>query len=340
MYKNISYLNASNETIKMVEAFLKEWYNEETFVTVRTSGSTGIPSTIILEKEKMIVSAKKTLEFLNISTGSTALLCLSPETIAGKMMIVRSIVGTLKLYVGPLSSTPLKNCDVQIDFAAMVPLQLQSELENQPDKLKSIRNCIIGGGPISQKLELDLAKNKISVQHTFGMTETISHVAMRKAGYQGEKIFRAIPGIHFSVLDDKLIIHYPEIRLDQLQTNDVVHLISDTSFEWIGRSDFMINSGGVKMTPEEIETKLSAHIPFPFFIAGLPDEKLGQKIILIIEHEKSSKLSKSELQKHLTKYQVPKQVYYLDSFIRTISGKVNRIETLKLLEQHVASEIL
>lgn len=340
MFKNIVYKNASDDIKSDVETFLKEWYNKETYITVQTSGSTGIPTTIYLEKNKMIVSAEKTLSFLNIKPGSTALLCLSTHTIAGKMMIVRSIVGDLRLIVGPLSSLPLKDFDEQIDFVAMVPLQVQTELENEPEKLRTIRSCIIGGGPISQKLEASLDAKKISVYHTFGMTETISHVAMRKAGFNGEKIFRAIPGIRFSAPDDKLIIHYPEIGIDALQTNDIVRLISETSLEWIGRSDFMINTGGVKINPEEVETQLSAFLQVPFFISGIPDEKLGQKIILVIESENTSIPSKEELKEHLSIYAIPKQVYFLNSFIRTLSGKINRIETLKLIEQHAASEIL
>lgn len=340
MFKNIVYKNASDDSKYRVEAFLKEWYNKELFITVRTSGSTGTPTTMYLEKKKMIVSAEKTLKYLNISPGCTALLCLSTDTIAGKMMIIRSIVGALKLIVGPLNSSPLKNCDEKIDFIAMVPMQVQAELENEPEKLRAIQSCIIGGGPISQKLEGSLRVNKISVYHTYGMTETISHVAMRKAGFNGKKIFRAIPGILFSVQDDNLIIHYPEIGIDALQTNDIVRLISETSFEWIGRSDFIINTGGVKINPEEVETLLSSYFNFPFFISGIPDEKLGQKLILVVEAENSKIPSKAELKKHLSNYAIPKQVYFLNSFIRTHSGKINRIETLKLLKQNAASEIL
>jgi O-succinylbenzoic acid--CoA ligase len=323
-----------------VEAFLKEWFNNELFISVKTSGSTGTPTTIELEKKKMVVSAKKTLQFLNIKPGSTALLCLSSDTIAGKMMIVRAIIGDLKLIVGSINSNPLKGIDQKIDFAALVPLQVQSVLEDDSDKLKNIQSCIIGGGPISQKLETELLEKGISVYHTFGMTETISHVAMRKAGYHGEPFFRALPGVHFSDQDSKLVIHYPEIGLENLQTTDIVHLTSDTSFEWIGRADFIINTGGVKINPEEVESALSSIIDVPFFITGIPDEHYGQKIILVIEAEKCSIPSKAEMNNHLINFALPKQVYFLHSFVRTNSGKINRIETVKLLQNYVAAEIL
>lgn len=340
MGHSIAYFEASEEIISEVQSFLKEWYNDETFIEVKTSGSTGKPTIIQLEKAKMIVSARKTLDFLNIKKGDTALLCLSPSTIAGKMMLVRSIIGDLKLIVGPINSKPLETILDQIDFVAMVPLQLQKTVESNPEKIRSIKSVIIGGGPISSNVSLLLKKNDLNVYHTYGMTETISHVAMRKVGSEEEKAFNALPGINFKVRNNQLVIEYPEIGIIELCTTDQVKLLDEKSFEWIGRTDFIINSGGKKLNPEEIEENISALIGLPYFIFGLPDETFGQKVVLIIESPISLYLSKKSFYSSLQNHSVPKEIFYLPSFIRTESGKINRIETIKLLGEHVLKEIL
>lgn len=340
MYHAIQYIDASDETITEVRSFLEEWYNTDNFITVKTSGSTGKPTILRLEKSKMIISARKTLDFLKIETNSTTLLCLSVKTIAGKMIIVRSIIGELNLIVGPVNSNPLKNISAQIDFVAMVPLQLQQTLEDCPEKLGSIKSVIIGGGPVSTTVILLLKKFNLTVYHTYGMTETISHVAMRRIGSQEEKEFNALPGIRFSKEKNQLVIHYPEIGLEKLRTTDQVNLLNEHSFEWIGRADFIINSGGKKINPEEVENSISQLISSPFFIFGLPDEKLGEKMVLIVESPISKPITKDDFVPLLIKHQIPKEIFYLPSFVRTNSGKINRIETIKLLEEHGFKEIL
>lgn len=340
MYHSIEYFEASEEIISEVHTFLKEWSNEETFIEVKTSGSTGKPTTIQIEKAKMIISARKTLNFLNIEKGSTSLLCLSPNTIAGKMILVRSIIGDLKLIVGQVNSNPLENISRQIDFVAMVPLQLQQTLETDPEKIRSIKSVIIGGGPISQNVSSLLKKMDLSVYHTYGMTETISHVAMRKVGTDEEKEFRALPGINFKVKNDQLVIQYPEIGIVELCTTDQVRLLDENSFEWIGRTDFIINSGGKKLNPEEIEENISDLIGVPYFIYGLLDDKFGQKLVLLIESPISLNFSKDTFSPNLQNYSIPKEIFYLPAFIRTISGKINRIETMKLLDKYGLKEIL
>lgn len=340
MNHSIEYIEASEEITSEVHTFLNEWYNDETFIEVKTSGSTGKPTIIQLEKAKMIISARKTLNFLNIKKGSTSHLCLSPSTIAGKMMLVRSIIGDLNLIVGQVNSNPLENISKQIDFIAMVPLQLQQTLETNPEKLRFIKSVIIGGGPISHTVSSLLKKFNLSVYHTYGMTETISHVAMRKVGVDEEKEFKALPGINFKVKNDQLVIHYPEIGIIELCTADQVRLLDENSFEWIGRTDFIINSGGKKLNPEEIEEKISDLIKKPYFIFGLSDDKYGQKVVLLIESHISLNLSKNSFSLNLQNYSIPKEIFYLPAFIRTISGKINRIETMKLLDEHGLKEIL
>jgi O-succinylbenzoic acid--CoA ligase len=172
------------------------------------------------------------------------------------------------------------------------------------------------------------------------MTETISHVALRRVGFKGENFFRGLKGIYFSVENGQLIIHYPEIGLIELKTTDLVKLNSDNTFEWIGRADFIINSGGIKINPEEVEFTLSFLISQPFLIAGLPDEKLGKKVVLIIESQENMNFSKIDFASILSKYSIPKMVYFIPKFERTLSGKINRIETVKLLKKYVPKEIL
>lgn len=336
----IKYSHASNQTKLEVQEFLKEWENSLLSLLVKTSGSTSSPKIIELEKSKMSVSAEKTIDFLKIKKHETAFLCLSPSTIAGKMMIVRSTVGNLNLIVGPVDSNPLKNIVTHIDFIALVPLQLQKILEENPERLKNIRSIIVGGGPISNELEELIKSNGLTVYHTFGMTETISHVAMRKVGIEEQKEFHALPGVHFGVNENKLIINYPELGFLGLETNDLVALTSPTTFIWKGRADFVINSGGVKVHPEEVESLLSESIKSPFFIGNLSDPLLGQKVILIIESEKNQNFKRADFIGKLPKHSIPKEIYYIPTFSITKSGKINRLETLKSIDENVIKEVL
>lgn len=340
MFKSIQYIQASDSIISDINAFIDEWFNELTYLEVKTSGSTGNPTIIRLEKSKMEISARKTIDFLNIKENSSAFLCLSSSTIAGKMMIVRSIIGKLNLIVGPIDSNPLKTVNEAIDLIAMVPLQLKKTLESNPEKLRTIKSILIGGGPISDSLYSLIKKSKITIHHTFGMTETISHVAMRKIGLEEQQDFIALDGIHFSTENEQLVIHYPEIGIERLKTNDLVRLKSEKAFEWIARTDFIINSGGKKLNPEEIENAISSVIHDAYFIFGLEDEVLGNKVVLIIESKVPHKLTKVAFQNKLNKYAIPKEIFYLPSFIRTISGKINRNETVKLLQKDGLKEVL
>lgn len=341
MFNFIVSNNASAEIEKEVQTFLSEWYNDSPLIEVKTSGSTGKPKTITLQKSKMIISAKKTLDHFQIKPNETAFLCLSSSTIAGKMMIIRAIVGELNLVIGPLSSNPLDEYDKQIDFIAMVPLQLHNSLKNNIQKLREIRTIIIGGGVVSDELLLNTLHSGVTAHQTFGMTETISHVATKRIGIGQEENYHALNGIKFSCAhNNQLVIHYPEIGLDSLKTNDIVKLIDEQTFQWKGRADFIINSGGIKLNPEQIEKDLSHLISCAFFIFGLKDPLLGEKIILIIESKTTLNITKEILNKILTKHSIPKEIIYISSFVRTNSGKINRTETVKSIDQNVIKEIL
>jgi O-succinylbenzoic acid--CoA ligase len=331
MLLNIQFVQASETTQQLVHSFIKEWENEQDFIEVKTSGSTGIPKIIQLAKAHCIVSAKNTLSFLSLKENDAALLCLSMETIAGKMMVVRSIVGNLKLLVTEPTSNPLIGIDQAIDFAAMVPLQVEKIIADSSIQLNLIDKLIIGGGPVSIQLIENLNKINYTAFQTFGMTETISHVALRKIGKETEEYFTALSTVYFEESNLQLKIHYPGILKEALLTNDQVELYSPTTFKWLGRTDFIINSGGVKINPEEVESKLTTVINVPFFIAGIPDDRLGSKVILVLESLQKTNLNKEDLKKLIGSFAVPKTIYYCKKFERTTSGKINRINVLNLL---------
>jgi O-succinylbenzoic acid--CoA ligase len=331
MSLNIQFVQASETTQQLVHSFLKEWENEQDFIEVKTSGSTGIPKIIQLAKVHCIESAKNTLSFLSLKENDLALLCLSIETIAGKMMIVRSIVGNLKLLVTDPTSNPLIGIEQAIDFAAMVPLQVVKIIADSSIKLNLIDKLIIGGGPVSTQLIENLKKIPYTAFQTFGMTETISHVALRKIGEITETYYTALPSVLFEEKNQQLIVHYPGVLKEDLLTNDLVELISTKTFKWLGRTDFIINSGGVKINPEEVESKLTTVINVPFFIAGILDDHLGTKVILIVESEEKINFNKEQLKKIIGSFAVPKTIYYCKKFERTTSGKINRINVLNLL---------
>lgn len=318
-----------NEAIhKAFLNFQSEWKKNDSML-VFTSGSTGEPKKILIPKEKMILSAYKTINFFKLRDGINSLICLSLDTIAGKMMIARSFVGKWNVKIVEPTANPLVNVNDKIDFIALAPMQLQRILIESPLKLRKIKTIIVGGAQVSNSLINLLKENEMTVFQTFGMTETVSHIALRKIGTETDDFYETVDGVTVTDLNGKLIIHYPEMFDESLQTNDLVKIISPTKFQWLGRSDFMINSGGVKLNPEKIEQKLAELIPFPFFICGLSDDKLGQKLALVIENNSNYTLEKDRLKTILEKYEIPKVYKTVKEIIRTKSGKMNRIKTIE-----------
>lgn len=334
----IQFETRENETNEKVLAFIDEWNAPTSEIVVHTSGSTGKPKKIVLRKQHMIASAKATGEFLGLKKGDRALLCLSMDTIGGRMMVVRALVLELKLIVVDVSSNPLANVDGNITFAAMVPMQVQNCLDANLSRFANIEQLIIGGAAVSEKLIDQLQELSTKVFHTFGMTETISHIAMRSLNHPREGQFSCLPGISVDEKNSSLVIDAPTIGVHNLQTNDAIELLSPTSFRWLGRTDFVINSGGVKLHPEEIELKLVNLIVRPFFVSGEPDTRLGEKLILWVESVQRLNLKKSDFASLLANYSIPKEIKYLNKFAYTSSGKIDRITSKSL--PHVALEIL
>jgi len=327
-----------------IHQFLKSWFSEDKTISVQTSGSTGKSKSILLKKEFVINSAIATGLFFELKENTTALLCLPTAYIAGKLMLIRAITLGWQLDVVAASSNPLEKVDKEYDFSAMVALQL----ENSISKLSKINKLIVGGGVVSKELETKIQNVSTAVFATYGMTETITHIAVKKLNHFAvsrdkitkQSFYQILPNV--TIYKDErncLVINAPKVSDEIIFTNDIVHLISDKQFEWLGRFDTVINSGGIKLHPEKIEGKLSKIIRQRFFVAGVSDAKLGQKLVLIIEL-KSLKVSELQIMikkelvklKSLSKFEIPKEIYFLDTFVETETKKIQRNKTISLLK--------
>ncbi len=331
---NLHFLSKNEKTQQEVATFIKKWDDSSIYFENKTSGSTGNPKKIELKKEHATVSAKATLSFFGIKKGDTALLCLNFDTIGGKMMAVRSIVGQLQLYVAEPSTNPLNNNNISIDFIALAPIQLHTILNENPKQLKPIRVIIVGGGVVSEETEKLLKQHSITVYQTFGMTETISHIALRKVGFESEENYTILNHVEISEENGQLCIHAPLIGIENLKTNDLVKIVSKNQFKWIGRADFVINSGGIKIQIEELEHELSNYIQQRFFIYKRMDEKLGEKVVLVVEGDENESLKSKQFYSFLSnKYHIPKEVAFVEKIIRTSSDKVNRIANFEQINE-------
>ena len=308
--------------------FIMDWMDNADWINVKTSGSTGAPKEIRLSKQSMVASAIKTGDFFKIGIGDTALHCLPTDFIAGKMMLVRAMILGLSLDLKPPSLKPLKDSNREYDFAAMIPLQTQ----NSMNKIRNIKTLIVGGASISPELHSALVANHDHCFETYGMTETITHIAVSKLSIPKQP-FTALPGVQVSVnTEGCLLIDAPHVTEDTITTNDLVDLIDDKSFTFKGRKDNVINSGGFKIFPETVETKLSSAIKNPFFVSGFPDDILGYKLVMIIEGNVSQTdqiNSKIQSCDALDKFEVPKSLVFVNK-IETKNGKILRELTLKI----------
>ena len=271
-----------------------------------------------------------TVSFFQLKPFQSILLALSADYIAGKMMLIRAIEHQLKIIVAPLTSNPLDlNIGQQIDFSAFVPLQIQTILANKRSKAnyESIKHVIIGGAVINSALEKELQSLNNNNYATFGMTETISHIALRNITKK-EAHYSALPNVKFGVnTNNCLSIHAPLVCDDVLETNDCVELLSDTEFIWKGRADFVINSGGIKLHPEDIEKKIQDILPnHKYYLIGAKDAALGEKLILKIEADNSLDLTllMVNLKSTLTKFEIPKEIKLVNKFKLTNTGKLIR----------------
>ena len=350
-----------------LEDFFSEWNNDSDRVLVHTSGSTGKPKPMMVEKKRMLNSARITCDFLGLKPGDSALLCMSLDYIAGKMVVVRSIERHLHLISVSPSGHPLKNIDLkdvngkdvngEITFAAMVPMQVYNTLQvpEERERLTHIRHLIIGGGAIDASLEKELQAlpGNIAIWSTYGMTETLSHIALRRInGDEASEWYQPFDSVKISQTEEGcLVIDAPLVCAETLVTNDIVEIesyiynkvenhnkVEKTRFRIKGRKDNVICSGGIKIQIEEVEEFLKPHLEKPFMLAKKKDEKFGEIAVLLTEDEdlkkveatirrllsgKSDNSSKSsESKSH--KYWIPREFRYVEHLPLTETGKPKR----------------
>ncbi|MFM9826918.1 AMP-binding protein [Flavobacterium sp.] len=325
-YVAYCYVKEGEPFEQHVGNFLLDWFDEKSYIELTTSGSTGTPKIIKIEKQAMLDSALATGDFFGLEPGNTMLHCLPTNYVAGKMMFVRSFILGLDMKFVEPNSNPLKNIDEKFDFCAMVPLQAKNSIKKLNEK--KIKKLIIGGVKIHIALEQELVKIPMDIYETYGMTETITHIAAKKVG---EEVFTVLPNVKVAVDDREcLIIKAKRISNKEIVTNDIVELISDTQFKWEGRYDNVINSGGIKLIPEQIEEKLSTLIPRRYFVFGVDDDNLGEKLVLYVEGEPME--IDDTVFSVLKKNEKPKEIVFISKFKNTATGKIMRKDSLKTIQ--------
>lgn len=312
-----------------LQEFLNEWNNNSQFISVETSGSTGTPKTLLVEKEKMIASARMTCQFLRLKPHDKALLCMSLKHIGAKMMVVRSLIANLDLLVTPPSKNPLADITEPLNFVAMVPLQVYNSMQNptEYERLKRIEKLIIGGGQIDEKMEAELKNFPNEVWSTYGMTETLSHIAMRRVnGPNASKWYQPLPNIKISTLSDGcLIIDAPHLSEETIVTNDIVEINANNEFKILGRKDNVINSGGIKIQIEEVEKVVGKHLNNSFAITGKKDIMYGE--IVVLYYTPSAHFSQeilTAINNELPKYHKIKEAICIEEIPLTSNGKIDR----------------
>ncbi|MEP1488411.1 MAG: AMP-binding protein [Algibacter sp.] len=308
--------------------FLLDWLDKKDYVIVQTSGSTGKPKKLKIKKQAMVNSAIATGDFFNLVPGKKVLHCLPSNFIAGKMMIIRAVILGLELDMVQPTSLPQIDYEKDYEFCAFTPMQLK----NFAKYLKCIKTVIVGGGRVSNHIKALVQDKKPNVYETYGMTETVSHIAIKKLNNfddsSSDSFFKVLPDITLSV-DDRscLVIDAPKLSEGQIVTNDIVKIHSETEFEWLGRFDNVINTGGIKVFPEVIEEKLQDKIPEQFFITSQEDDTLGEKVVMLIEG--NTRAIETAVFEDLEKFEKPKEVFFVKHFIETASGKIHRAKTLE-----------
>ena len=315
-----------------LEEFLAEWHNDSPTVLVHTSGSTGKPKPMLVEKRRMEASARITCGFLGLKSGDSALLCMSLDYIAGKMMVVRALSFGLRLIVVKPSGNPLGTVAEPVDFAAMVPMQVYNSLQvpEERKKLMAIKHLIIGGGAIDDAFASELAGFPNHVWSTYGMTETLSHIALRRLnGPEACEWYTPFEGVSLSQTNEGcLVIDAPAVHDGPLVTNDIVE-ISDKGFRVLGRKDNVICSGGIKIQIEEVERLLRAHVSSPFMITKRADKKFGEQVVMLTE-SMDMDLMRDVCRQVLPKYWQPRGYLHVDALPMTETGKPARKEAERL----------
>ena len=305
--------------------FLKSWFDHKDYILTKTSGSTGKPKEIKLKKLDLIESSKLTARYFDLKVGDKVINCLPIKYIAGKMMLVRSLVLGLDLYIFPVTSSPISDLKNNYELIAFTPIQL----ENSIPFIEKIKKVLVGGSPVQKTLKEKILNSKSTVYETYGMTETITHIAAKNLS-MGEKEFTSLPGIEIGKRDNCLFIKPNHLSVKMVQTNDVVELTNKNKFLLIGRKDFIINSGGVKLNPEAIEKKLEKYISADFVISSIDNTKFGEVVTLVFKKNIPENYNKAFT--HLSKYETPKEVLVIDNFPEN-NGKINRVKIRSIINK-------
>lgn len=312
--------------------FLYAWFSEGETMKVQTSGSTGVPKVMEVSKRAMMNSACRTCRFLELQEGDSLLLSMNLKYIGAQMMVVRALVGGFRVLLQEPCAHPLAAVQERIDFLSMVPMQLASSLQREAERnvLQAAKVVIVGGGAVDSQLEEQLQALPCRVYSTYGMTETLSHIAMRSLnGPERSDRYYPLPGVTLSLsARDTLVIEVPDVCAGQLETNDCVTLYPDGSFVVKGRVDNVINSGGVKIQIEEDERLLQGVLSFPFAITSVPDSFYGERVVLLAEHPELSAKETDEylvlLKQTLPRYHASRDIIFVRSLPRTENGKIDR----------------
>jgi o-succinylbenzoate---CoA ligase len=341
-FTDFSIFNAYDQSALL---FCKNWLSGQKTFLMHTSGSTGTPKAVLLQRKHILASIQMTKKALALQAGQTSLVCLNVRYIAGMMMLARGLeIGLAMTLILP-DSLPLAQFDetAAFDFLSFVPLQIQETLEKAPEKMyifNQAKAIIVGGAAVSTALEEKLQAIQSPVFHTYGMTETVSHIALRRLnGIEKSNNFTVLEGVSIE-LDERncLVIESPTSE-GKVITNDIVKILDNQTFVWLGRFDNVINSGGVKVQAEKVERAMgkifqTMGLENRFFITGLPDEMLGQSVTLVIEATArfdKEKMRQYGLEAGLSKYELPKIIAYAEKFAETATGKINKKETLDKL---------
>jgi O-succinylbenzoic acid--CoA ligase len=352
----------NNPYFKKVFEFKKAWeIGQETF-EIQTSGSTGQPKKILLRRKQMLASIKMTAKAFNLKEGDTAFCCLNIDYIAGMMMLVRAFEIGMDLLIVEPKSNPFEDIEKHLyilkanrgqNFFAFVPLQIQTLLDYTPiysDILNSAKAIIIGGAAVNEAILEKVQKIYRPVYVTYGMSETLTHIAIKRInGSEKEEFFNTLDGVDIKLTNESCLMIKSKTTDDQwITTNDVAEIINGSSFVLHGRIDNVINSGGVKIQLEKVEkvaesvlNKLKTDKKEPkgrYFVFSLPDEKLGERLIFVLEKKTIAILSGREditkidilkgFKEILPKFEVPKEVFFVEKIVETPTGKIDKIKTI------------
>jgi O-succinylbenzoic acid--CoA ligase len=317
--------------------FCKDWLAGKNHFVQATSGSTGTPKLQEITRQQLVASATATGAFFGVNSEFKLLCCLNPAYIAGKMMLVRALVWDCEITLVEPNAAPLASQEELFDLVAMVPLQVETSLSSPSslEKLKAIQKVLIGGAPLSDSLHTALCKEGIAAWQTFGMTETVSHIALAPIG-TGKLYYEALPGVEIGVSENQCLwIQSPMSGSEKIQTNDIIELRSKNTFTWLGRVDFVVNSGGIKLFPEQLERRIAPLLEktcpgCAYFLFGEKDSRLGEQLVLYVEGtgEENKRLAlEAGLKQILGKYEVPKKIYFKAAFAYTPTRKINRHTT-------------